>query len=104
MGIHMPAKRVRQAPTVVRSASFAPQTESPDADLLAYYLGLPPSKRNDLFVDTATAADRIGVSQRTIQAWIDVGLIRAVPIGKKFHVALASLLDYVRARALRQST
>ena len=78
--------------------------DSPEADLLAYYLSLVPSKRDELFLDTATAAERIGVSQRTIQAWIDAGFIRAVPVGRKFRVHVESLLNYVRTRALRRAT
>lgn len=81
------------------NVSVLSNTESTDADLLTLYLSLSPAKRKELFVDTASAADRIGVSQRTIQAWIDSGLVRAVPIGKKFQVELASLLGYLRGRA-----
>ena len=80
------------------NASILSNTESTDPDLLTFYLGLSPAKRKELFVDTASAADRIGVSQRTIQAWIDAGLVRAVPIGRKFQVELASLLGYLRRR------
>src|SRR2546430_10998024 len=55
------------------------------------------------FLDTATAAERVGVSQRTIQAWIDAGFIHAVPIGRKFRVYLESLLNHVRTRALSRA-
>ena len=81
------------------NASVLSNTESTDPDLLTVYLGLSPAKRKELFVDTASAAERIGVSQRTIQAWIDAGMVRAVPIGRKFQVELASLLGYLRGRA-----
>jgi|SRR5206468_863231 len=82
---------------------FASQAETNEADLLAHYLSLRPSEREELFPSTATAAVRIGVSQRTIQAWIDAGLIHAVPIGKKFRVHLESLLNYLHTRVLRRS-
>lgn len=75
-----------------------------DFDLLGYYLSLSPLKRKELFTDTAGAADRIGVSQRTIQSWVDAGLVRAIPIGKKFQVQLDSLLSHVRGHVSNRRT
>ena len=85
------------------NASVLSNTESTDPDLLTLYLGVSPARRKQLFVGTASAAERIGVSQRTIQAWIDAGLIRAVPVGRKFQVELASLLGYLRRRVSAHS-
>lgn len=82
-------------PCILRSSVFVP-TDTTQSDLLTLYLSLSPAKRKELFVGTASAADRIGVSQRTIQAWIDAGRVRAVPIGRKFQVELGSLLGYLR--------
>jgi len=99
----MAAEIKDQGRKVPISSSFVLRAESPEADLLAYYLSLLPPKRNELFLDTATAAERVGVSQRTIQAWIDAGFIHAVPIGRKFRVYLESLLNHVRTRALSRA-
>ncbi len=99
----MSPKVISQEFNAVVDPSFPPQWELDDAELLAYYLDLPPSRREELFPQTATAAVRVGVSQRTIQAWIDAGLIRAVPIGKRFRVHLESLLSYLRNCALRRA-
>lgn len=99
----MTAETKDQRRTVAISPSLASRAESPEPDLLAYYLSLQPAKRNELFLNTATAAERVGVSQRTIQAWIDAGFIQAVPIGRKFRVYVESLLAYLRARALRSA-
>lgn len=99
----MSPKIARQDVNVVIGVPFAALRETNEADLLAHYLSLTPSKREELFPPTGTAAARIGVSQRTIQAWIDAGLINAVPIGKKFHVYLESLLNYLRTCALHRA-
>jgi len=97
----MSPKATRQDVSAVVSTPFAVQAETSEADLLTRYLSLSPSKREELFPPTASAAVRVGVSQRTIQAWIDAGLIHAVPIGKKFRVHLESLLNYLYTRAVR---
>lgn len=99
----MAAEIKDQGRTVAISPALLSRGESPEADLLAYYLSLLPAKRNELFLDTASAAERVGVSQRTIQAWIDAGFINAVPVGRKFRVFVESLLNYVRTRALSRA-
>jgi excisionase family DNA binding protein len=73
-------------------------------DLVNYYINLEDALRDREFVDTATAARRVGVSQRTIEAWIDAGLIRAIFIGKKYKVQLESLYVYVRSHALQRAS
>ena len=93
----MSPKIVRQDVNTIIGIPFAALTETNRADLLGYYLSLAPLEREELFPPTAAAAARIGVSQRTIQSWIDAGLIQAVPIGKKFRVYLESLLNYLHA-------
>ena len=99
----MATKMIQHSRKVVMGPAFASSGHSPEVDLLAYYLSLLPSKRNELFLDTASAAERVGVSQRTIQSWIDAGFIQAVPIGRKFRVYVESLLRHVRTRALRHA-
>lgn len=42
-----------------------------------------------------------GVSQRTVQLWIDSGVVRAVPVGKKYRVLLESLRRYVEKQAAK---
>ncbi|MFQ5741093.1 MAG: helix-turn-helix domain-containing protein [Acidobacteriota bacterium] len=70
---------------------------------LDLYLGLSPEQRSRLFVDTSTAAEKTGLSQRTIQSWIELGNIKAVLIGKKYKVYVESLTDFLMRRALRFS-
>ena len=72
-----------------------------DDELLDLYLALPNKQRQEKFVDTAQAAEFAGISQRTIQLWIEIGTIRAVPIGKKYRVHLHSLREYLKTRVDR---
>lgn len=71
-------------------------------DLLDTYLEMPTKLRDVQFIDTASAAERAGLSQRTIQLWIESGDLRAVVVGKKYKVLVASLVaclkDHTRKR------
>lgn len=72
-------------------------------ELLDFYLALPLKVRDDHFVDTASAAQFAGITQRTIQLWIESGDVRAVPIGKKYKVCLDSLRAYLKGQATRSA-
>jgi excisionase family DNA binding protein len=67
-------------------------------DLLSLYLSLPLEKRKQKFANTSEAARMVGLSQRTIQLWIEVGFIAAIKIGRKYQVSLESLRDYLKSR------
>lgn len=69
-----------------------------DEQLLELYLSMSSKQRNEKFSNTAQAAELAGISQRTIQFWIEIGVIRAVPIGKKYQVDLSSLKEYLKSR------
>ncbi len=75
--------------------SLATHSQVSNEDLLTLWLSLSDKERQDKFADTATAARKIGLSQRTVQAWIDTDRIRAVPVGKKYQVYLVSLKRYL---------
>ncbi len=68
--------------------------------LLELDLRLPAKERAARFADTARCAAIVGVSQRTILVWIDSGMIRAIPIGKKYQVCLVSLRKHLKRRAV----
>ena len=68
-------------------------------DLLSLYLSLPQEKRKRKFASTSEVARMVGLSQRTIQMWIEVGSIAAIKIGKKYQVSLDSLRAYLKSRA-----
>jgi excisionase family DNA binding protein len=68
-------------------------------DLLSLYLSLPGEKRQQKFVNTSEAARMVGLSRRTIQMWIEGGLIAAIKIGRKYQVSLDSLTAYLKSRA-----
>jgi excisionase family DNA binding protein len=68
-------------------------------DLLNLYLSLPEERRRQKFAKTSEAARMVGLSQRTIQMWIEGGLIAAIKIGRKYQVSLDSLRAYLKSRA-----
>jgi excisionase family DNA binding protein len=67
-------------------------------DLLELYLSLSPKQRDLKFADTASAAKITGLTQRTIQLWIEFGVISAIPIGRKYKIELDSLIAYLKSR------
>lgn len=78
---------------------IAPGPDWEDADLLDLFLGLGRDERRARFADTAQTAEMVGVSRRTIQQWIDTGLIRAVAVGHKYQVLLDSVHCYLKVCA-----
>lgn len=71
------------------------------AQLLDSFLTATPTERLGRFASTARTASLTGVSQRTIQLWIQIGAIRAVQIGEKYQVDLRSVKRYLEARGTR---
>lgn len=80
-----------------------PSTCFTDEQLLEVYLGLPRKERDERFADTARAAEIVGLSQRTIQLWIEIGLIRAFFLGGKYKICLHSLKGYLKSRIEQQA-
>ena len=74
-------------------------SEVTDEHLLDFYLTMPKKLRDDYFINTASAAEIAGVTQRTIQLWIKSGVIRAIRIGRRYKVTLASLKEYRQRQA-----
>lgn len=74
------------------------QTSLPQSDeeLLKRYLSLSPEQREGEFADTSRVAEITGLSQRTVVNWIREGRIRALRIGKKYQVVLATLHEYLQ--------
>jgi excisionase family DNA binding protein len=70
--------------------------ETLQEDLLRLYLEMPKEQRHERFACTARVARITGLSQRTVQLWIESGAIRAVNIGRKYQVDLDTLKDYLR--------
>ena len=69
-----------------------------DEELMELYLAMPPGQRDKMFADTARAAEITGLTQRTIQFWIETGAIQAVAVGRKYRVSLESLTGYLKRR------
>jgi excisionase family DNA binding protein len=78
-------------------------SDSDSNDLLDVYLTLPHKQREQRFADTASAARITGLTQRTIQLWIEFGAIRAIPIGRKYKIDLESLKAYLKSRVELQA-
>jgi len=66
-----------------------------DSELLEFFISQTEQARSQTFVCTSEAAAIAGVSQRTVQGWIDSGVIRAVAVGKKYRVLRESLHGYL---------
>jgi excisionase family DNA binding protein len=89
----------RTQSTAVNNA--AAQAQSPDpshAELLTLYLAATVKQREAHFADTARAAEIAGLSRRTIQLWIDIGLLQALRIGRNYRVSLDSLRGYLESQ------
>jgi excisionase family DNA binding protein len=91
------AKRLARDP---HSPAAAPQGSD---ELLQYYLELPAKEREKQFANTADAAELIGRSQRTIQRWIEAGLIRAVSIVGRELVLIPSLREFVQRQSQKHA-
>jgi excisionase family DNA binding protein len=72
-----------------------------DGSLLEIFLAVAPPERAGRFASTARTASLTGLSQRTIQQWIQIGAIRAVQIGEKYQVDLRSLKTFLEARSAK---
>lgn len=68
-------------------------------ELLRTYLSLPKQQREEKFADTAHVAQMTGLTQRTIQFWIEIGVIEGVRVGGKYQVSLEFLQEYLEKRA-----
>ena len=70
-----------------------------DDELLDLYLSLPKNQREKRFADTARAAEITGLAVRTIQLWIETGMVQAVIVGRKYRVDLLSLRQYLKSQS-----
>lgn len=85
------------------TSSMTEESDGDNSNLLEMYLTLPHKQREQRFADTASAAKITGLTQRTIQLWIEFGAIRAIPIGRKYKIDLDSLKAYLRSRVELQA-
>lgn len=83
----------------MRSLSFIPSENGPSTkDLLELYLAASAQERGKLFLDTERAAQLTGLSRRTIQFWIETGVVKAIAIGRRYEVYLPTLTSYLQTR------
>jgi len=75
--------------------------EGDNEELLEHYLASSKEDRREKFPNTAQAAEMIGVSQRTIQFWVEIGAVQAIFIGKKCLVSADSLIAHLKNRTDR---
>jgi excisionase family DNA binding protein len=67
-------------------------------ELLNLYLVSTYEQREKHFADTSRAAEIAGVSRRTIQLWIEIGMLPALRIGRNYKVSVDSLCEYLRSQ------
>jgi excisionase family DNA binding protein len=83
--------------TMVQRAAAQAQTSAfTISPLLDLYLATPTKQRDEQFLSTADTAELAGLSQRTIQLWIDSGALSAIRIGKNYRVSRDSLREYLQ--------
>ena len=66
-----------------------------ERELLDLYLSITPDERKLLFASTATAAGNFGISQRTLQRWIEEDSIFAIRAGGKYQVYLPAIEQFI---------
>ena len=66
-----------------------------ERELINIWLSMSREARKQKFAGTARAAEIAGVSQRTVQFWIDSGHLVSLRIGKKYQIYLPSLMDHL---------
>jgi excisionase family DNA binding protein len=74
------------------NSGLHPQNER---ELLDFYLSLASDERKLQFAPTAEAANNFGISQRTLQRWIEEGSILAIRAGGKYQVYLPAVERYI---------
>jgi len=73
-----------------------------DSQLLDLYLSLSPPSRETIFISTAEAAKFAGLSLRTIQLWLEAGVLRAIFVGRKYRIVRESLRVHLENQMNRQ--
>lgn len=93
------AKQKVRSTVVQRAAALAQSRVLTDDELLALHMSLTTEERKDQFADTARVAAMVGLSRRTIQFWIEIGLLHAIRVGRrKYKVSLESLNECLRTQ------
>jgi excisionase family DNA binding protein len=64
-------------------------------ELLNLYFSFSPEQRKLVFVRTAIAAERIGISQRTLQGLVKRRAVLAIRVGKLYRVYLPDAERYL---------
>ncbi len=77
---------------------FLCATQDSGRELVNIWLSMSREERKQKFVDTARAAEIAGVSQRTVQYWIDSGYLNSLRIGKKHQIYLPFLINHLFPR------
>ncbi len=80
-------------------SGFFISTQDSERELINIWLSTSREERKQKFAGTARAAEIAGVSQRTVQFWIDSGYLASLRIGKKYQIYLPSLIEHLFPRA-----
>jgi excisionase family DNA binding protein len=74
----------------------SPGLQAGERELLNKYIALSASKRRNLFAPTGFMARRFGIPQRTLQRWIEAGVVPALRIGRNYKIHVPSLELYLQ--------
>ena len=88
------SKQRARSTAVQRAAALAQSRVLTDSELLALYMRLTTQEREEQFADTTRVAVIAGMSRRTVQLWIEIGLLQAIRVGRKqYKISLESLRE-----------
>jgi hypothetical protein len=88
-----------EEPSVVETRDDAQPSITAPEDLLERYLALAADDRHREFLSTTGAAEFTGKARRTIQFWVEIGVVEAVFIGNRCWISVDSLKKYLKRRA-----
>jgi excisionase family DNA binding protein len=85
--------------SVVETSDNAQPSIAATEELSERYLVLAGENRDREFLSTTRAAELTGKARRTIQFWVEIGVVEAVFVGNKCWISVDSLKRYLRRRA-----
>lgn len=89
---------------VETSDNAQPGITAATEELLERYFALTGENRDREFLSTKRAAELTGKARRTIQFWVEIGVVEAVFIGNRCWISVDSLKSYLRGRAEKHAS
>lgn len=81
--------------TSIPRSGFLSTARDSEREMAEIWLSMSREERREKFAGTARAAEIAGVSQRTVQFWIDSGYLVSLRIGKNYQIYLPLLVEHL---------